>query len=399
MKFLFVDFTLPYLLRDSEYPVGGFAVQLYSWLKGLSAGGHRAGVLTWKGAAAYAPVDNSFDLLETYDPNAGIKVLKYFYSYIPKMLSVAKAYEPDVLVQGCAGVNTGIMAFIAQQLGVPFINRVASDAETDARLPKIVPQQYERVAYRYGLRRAAAVICQNQYQLQHLQSYLPAGRLSIIHNPFAVADPAAVPRPRDERKYVAWLGVFRKPKNLPLLLQLARNLPEIRFRVAGTPERNAGSDVMDAMAGLERLPNVEMAGYVRRNQVLEYLSGAVALLSTADFEGFSNTFLEAFSVGTPMVLRSQVDPDSIVSQNRLGLVAADDDALEGMLRSMWSMPSPEFAEFSNRCVEYVREHHDPIRKMNELIAILEPLVNEKRASASAYARSDGIAKKSITRQV
>lgn len=378
MKVLFVDFSLPYLLGDSEYPVGGFAVQLSSWLRGLSAGGHRAGVLTWKGAAAYAPADGSFDLLETYDPNAGIKVLKYFYSYIPKMLSVAKAYEPDVVVQGCAGVNTGIMAFIAQQLAVPFVNRVANDAETDARLLKILPLQYERAAYRYGLHRAAAVICQNQYQREQLQSQLPADRLSIIHNPFAVADRTPAPVPREGRKYIAWLGVFRKPKNLPLLLRLARSLPDIRFRVAGTAEKDAGSDVLDAVAGLKSLPNVEMAGYIRRSQVLEYLSGAVALLSTADFEGFSNTFLEAFSVGTPLVLRSSVDPDSIVSRNRLGLVAADDHGLEGMLQSMWNMPSAEFAEVSDRCVKYVREHHDPVRKMNELIAILEPLVDERR---------------------
>ena len=50
MKILFVDFTLPYLLKDSEYPVGGWAVELNTWLKGLSANNIHAGVLSWKGA-------------------------------------------------------------------------------------------------------------------------------------------------------------------------------------------------------------------------------------------------------------------------------------------------------------------------------------------------------------
>ena len=79
MKILFIDFTLPYLLKDSEYPVGGWAVELRNWLKGLAETKAQVGVLTWKGANKY--VDNSFDfdLIETYDPAKGLKILKTGY--------------------------------------------------------------------------------------------------------------------------------------------------------------------------------------------------------------------------------------------------------------------------------------------------------------------------------
>ena len=48
------------------------------------------------------------------------------------------------------------------------------------------------------------------------------------------------------------------------------------------------------------------------------------LLCTSDFEGFSNVFLEALAVGTPVVTRRHVDPDLIVLRHTLGASAEDE---------------------------------------------------------------------------
>jgi len=45
MKILFIDFTLPYLLKDSSYPVGGWEVELNAWIKWLRVNSHQVGVL------------------------------------------------------------------------------------------------------------------------------------------------------------------------------------------------------------------------------------------------------------------------------------------------------------------------------------------------------------------
>ena len=126
MKILFMDFTLPYLINDSGDGVGGWAVELGAWLRGLGEIGHQAGVLTWKGATDYIEKEVNFDLLDTYDPDRGVKVLKYFYYYIPSMLRTARKYNPDIIIQATACLNTGIMAFIASRIGVPFVYRVAN---------------------------------------------------------------------------------------------------------------------------------------------------------------------------------------------------------------------------------------------------------------------------------
>ncbi len=163
MKFLFVDFTLPHLLRDAEFPVGGWAVELLSWLKALNASGRRAGVLTWKGANDYVGPQDVCDLVETYDPKQGIRVVKYAYSYIPKMVAAARRYQPDAIIQACAGIQTGMMAHVAGRLGVPFGHRIASDSDSDDRYKDRLPW-FEQLGFQYGLNRAATILCQNAYQ-------------------------------------------------------------------------------------------------------------------------------------------------------------------------------------------------------------------------------------------
>jgi len=159
MRCLFLDFTLPYLVRDSEYPVGGYAVELQTWLKGLVKNGTECGVLTWKGAKKYVANDLDFELLETYDTDKGVKIAKYFYSHIPAMLKATKKFNPDVIIQACCGLNTGIMAYVASRLNVPFVYRVANDMDTDERY-KTRLRGYEQIAYRWGLSKADAILCQ-----------------------------------------------------------------------------------------------------------------------------------------------------------------------------------------------------------------------------------------------
>jgi len=214
MRFLFIDFTLPYLLKDTEYPVGGWAVQLNAWIKGLTTCGHQVGVLTWKGANDFIQKPLEFELIDTYDPAKGIKVLKYFYNYVPTLYKKSSEYQPDVIVQACAGLNTGIMAWIARRLKTPFVHRIANDVDADQRYQKIL-KKYEQKAYEYGLKKSVMVFCQNSYQYKSLRSKFPNKPLQIIANPFIppCLSNKEIPSYK-ERNYIAWIGVFKKQKNI-----------------------------------------------------------------------------------------------------------------------------------------------------------------------------------------
>jgi glycosyltransferase involved in cell wall biosynthesis len=373
MRILSMDFSIPYLLNDENYPIGGWSIELSIWLRALENAGHEAAVLTWKGALAHVGLEQGIKLIETYDPAKGVRVARWFYSYIPKLLAAARAYRPDIIIHGGRGTQTGIMAFIAGQLNVPFVYRVVSDADVDER-SKIGLRYFDRLPYSWARHRAAGFLCQNQYQRDHLAALFPGKPIHVIHNPIVVAEDAAAPWPCTERRYVAWLGVFRYPKNLPLLLRIAQELPDVKFRVAGMLSQDPDQSTVDAVNRLRHLPNVELVGYVRRADIQAFLSEATMLLCTSHYEGFSNVFLEALAVGTPVVTRRPVDPDLIVLRHALGASAADELALSNSVKAVWDMDADEYNALARRCQIYVKTKHSPMLKARELIAALRPLI-------------------------
>lgn len=392
VRILSIEFSIPYLLKDDDHPIGGWAVQLSIWLRALEDAGHETALLTWKGALAHVGSGQQIKLIETYDPARGVRVAKYFYSYIPKLLAAARAYRPDVMIQGVCGVHTAMMAFVAGQLGIPFVHRVVNDKDVDERC-KIGLRSYEWLAYSWARNRAAAFLCQNEYQREKLAALYPGKPIHVVHNAVVVAEDAPAPLPRAQRRYVAWLGVFRYGKNLPLLFRIAREHPTVEFRVAGMPDRVVDQSTLDAVNGLRHLPNVEMVGYVRRADVQQFLSEATILLCTSDFEGFSNVFLEAFTTGTPVMTRRQVDPDSIIARHTLGASAEDESALSRSVKAFWDMEANEYNSLARRCQTYVRTNHSPKVKARELIAAFAPLVAQSKHPITSR-RPDRMARQS-----
>ena len=98
------------------------------------------------------------------------------------MLRAAREFRPDVIIQACCGLNTGIMGFIANRLSVPFIYRVANDMDVDERYKERL-LVYEQLAYRNGLHKSQAILCQNQYQHDHLQQWFPKQAATYIAQP------------------------------------------------------------------------------------------------------------------------------------------------------------------------------------------------------------------------
>lgn len=375
MRILFIEFKLPYLLKDADYPAGGYAVELLNWLNGFAEKECQCGVLTWRGANDYIGKAFPFQLLETYSPNKGIKILKYFYLHIPLLFKSAKTFRPDVLIQAVSGLQTGMMAFVAHILGVPFVYRVASDMDADNRYRAMMPW-YAGVAYRYGLRRASVIICQNRYQLSELEKQYAGTPIHILHNPLIPLDNITL-LPRSKKSYIAWLGNFKYAKNIGLLYAIAKATPELHYRIGGVPGRGLDGESEQAVGKLRTLNNVVFSGYVSRDKVADFLAGAICLLNTSRYEGFSNTFLEAFSCGTPVVCPARVDPDSIVAGENLGYAANLDQDIVHKIREVCGLSGAEHNRLSERCRAYVLQHHDLAGQTQEFIHILSSIFPEK----------------------
>lgn len=143
-------------------------------------------------------------------------------------------------------------------------------------------------AYEVGVR---AYLCPSRYmERQMLAAGFPAERL--VHLPFGI-DPDAV-RPRaDHDGYMLSVGRLVPQKGMETVIRVARLLPEVRFRIAGTgPEETR----LHALA--HGLRNVEFVGYRSGADLDELYRGAIALMMPSRFhETFGLAALEAMRAG------------------------------------------------------------------------------------------------------
>jgi glycosyltransferase involved in cell wall biosynthesis len=365
LKILYIDFAIPHLIRDNDFPSGGAAVEWLSWIEGIRQTGNEIGILTWKGATKFINKELDFDIIESYNLKKGIPFIRFFYYRLPNILRAVKNYNPDVIIQEGSRGLTFIGVFISKILGKVFIYRIASDKDVDGRIKKKLSKR-ELFLYRVALKNTNIFICQNEYQYKTLKNKFPDKRIVILYNPFVIKKDLA--NLNNNRYYIAWIGNFRYEKNVAALLPIAKALPDINFKIAGKPSRDIDKVSLHALDKLKTLNNVELVGYLKRSEIIPFLSNAHALLNTSFLEGFSNTFLEAWVAGTPVITTKNVNPDDIITRYNLGVVADTYDDLSVIIKKIVNSNNDENLRYKYR--QYVEEHHNPQNLAEKLIKVI-----------------------------
>jgi glycosyltransferase involved in cell wall biosynthesis len=358
IKLIFQNFDVIKLLRDAKVPIGGAAIELYAWMNAFNEIGCDVGLLTFKGTSDLVKNSTKFELIESYKLEKGIPKIRLLTYRIPSYYKAVKRYNPDFIIQECANENTGYFAIISKLLGKKFIHRIGSDMDVDGRIDKSF-SKISQLIYYWGIKNADHISCQNKYQYSILKKKYPNKSISILHNPYFYLENKIMKK--GERSYIAWIGNFRYEKNLPALANIAERFPDLQFKIAGTRFPITDNDSEKGIARLKQMKNVEFLGHINNSEVSGLLSQAICLLNTSRLEGFSNTFLEAWSVGTPVITTANVNPDRIISDYGVGLVAEKYDKLPDKINEVISYTDEHYDVLSKRCVEYVKEEHDPIK--------------------------------------
>ena len=226
--------------------------------------------------------------------------------------------RPDWWYWRCSDHWLGPAFQMAKVLGVRTIFAAALDdvcpRHALSRHPRLWP------LYAWGLSKADRIFVQHSSQLSEIA--LRWRPKTHIVSSIASTSQVAV-RPHATRaKYVAWVGTLKRPKRPDLLIEIARSAPTIMFVVCGGPTSFMSppgySD--QVISGLQGLKNVQYLGRVEPPKANQVIADASVLLSTSDEEGFPNTFLQAWSAGTPVV-SMKVDPDGVIQRLKLGAVA------------------------------------------------------------------------------
>ena len=353
--------TWPLFSGDREIPVvGGAEVQQSLLAPALAERGYKVSMITLDYGQPDRAVVKGVTVHKLYKPGEGIPVVRFIYPRLTTIWKVLKRVDADVYYQRTAAALTGFVAAFCNRHGKKAIYNGASDVdflpgEQDIHFAR------DRWLFEYGLKHVDRIFVQNPRQQERAaQNY---GR-SSVEVPNCYSPPPGAKA--DPRGYVLWVATVRAQKQPELFLEIARRLPQYRFVLVGGNDMDQGVQYAASIRKVaESLPNCEYRGFLPFAEADRMFDGARVVVNTSSYEGFPNTFLQAWARGVPTV--AFVDTRSRGPDGRpVYDIAKDiDDASMRVERLM--RDDIAWRAASQRVASHFREHHS----LEAVVALFE----------------------------
>jgi len=368
------------LTGGSSGYIGGVERQTSLMARWFAQKGYTVSMLTWdEGQEDDIEIDG-VRVFKMCRRDAGVPGLRFFWPKWTSLIAAMKRANADVYYQNNAEYVTGQIASWCRKHGRKFIYSVASDSECQAHLPRMRPFP-DRHFYRYGLSVADEVIVQTRKQQGLLQSDF--GRASVV-----IPMPCPGPSQEEYEEFVShrkssqrilWVGRICEVKRPDRLLDLAEACPELEFDLVGPSDGSTYSQ--DVCRRAEATPNIKLHGPAMRKDVPNFYRKAKLMCCTSDFEGFPNTFLEAWSYGLPII--STFDPECLISERGLGRVGHDVCELTAGIREMLNSEE-RWNEASQRSREHYLETHSMDKAMRRFERVFVEMACVPRHHGSKF---------------
>lgn len=329
--------------RDDVTHTGGAEVQQVQMATWLVRQGYPVSFVTLDHGQPDGVEIDGIRIFKAYAAEAGIRGLRFFRPRWSGLWAAMTRADADVYYQRGPECETGQAALWCHLHRRKFIFAAANALSCDPQLLRQEPWQ-DRVFYRVGVRLADAITAQTTTQQELFRRNMGI-QATLIRN---VGGASMEQTPCDPHSTnagplrVLWAGRISKVKRFEWLLDTAERCPHINFDVVGAPGKDSdyGSSLVRRAGGMS---NVQMHGYVPHAEMTGYYRHCHVLCCTSPYEGFPNTFLEAWSLGIPVV--STFDPDGVIAARRTGWVARDVDGIVSSLErirqsaQMWQAAS------------------------------------------------------------
>jgi len=254
-----------------------------------------------------------------YEPESSSKT-----NTISTLFNIMRQIDADIYIDRNTPSTAAATFLCSRLLRKKWLYNVANDANIVERPSELsFPLRW---LYARSMRNADGIIAQTAHQSSLIRENY--GRsVNVVPNGYP---PLNQSEDSLEREYFLWVGRLDKTQKQPrIFLELAETHPEYEFRLIG-PSENM-SDGYDLKRKINLQENIEYLGAVRPDRIHKYYSRAIALVNTSEFEGFPNTFLESWRVGTP-VLSLNIPFDRLCHQmDVFGCANGDIEALNEML--------------------------------------------------------------------
>jgi len=166
-----------------------------------------------------------------------------------------------------------------------------------------------------------------------------------------------------------WIANLKTLKRPELFIDIAKELAasgNITFKMIG---RNNASYVKLIREAEEALPRFKYLGELKNTEVNEVLCSADILVNTSDYEGFSNTFVQAW-MRKVVVISMNSNPDDILTKQGIGFICPEVKEAASKIRELADHPALITA-MGEKAFGYAREHHSVEKNLQKILNLMD----------------------------
>lgn len=236
-----------------------------------------------------------------------------------KIFQILQKEKPDVVYQRVGYSATGIASKYCKNHNSKMIWHIANRPDAvpfQFKFSKTVLFDYvEKKFAEYGMKNTNYIIAQTEYQNELLKKNYRRSCDIILPN----FHPN--PEEKTERKMpvrVVWVSNikrFKQPEMYVNLADMFRNDSKVEFVMIGRSGLHKFQQTFNEK--INKLKQFNYKGELPIEEVNRILAESHILINTSLYEGFPNTFIQAWMRKVP-VISLNVDPDDIIKDNKIG---------------------------------------------------------------------------------
>jgi glycosyltransferase involved in cell wall biosynthesis len=267
---------------------------------------------------------------------------------------------------------------------VPFFFQIASDIDLDRRwlrnhLSANTPFDLaESVLGSWGLTHTSHIIAQTARQARVVRERFGRETAAVVRNFQPL--PTHLPEKSSSPIEVFWVANLKAVKRPELFVELAEAFAgrtDLKFTMAGRPRPMNRPDPL--MERIKRSPNLEYLGELPIDAVNARMAQAAIHVNTSSYEGFPNTFIQAWAQGA-VVATIAVDPDEEgMEKLGIGFCAGSLEGLKARIDELARSPELRRA-IAERAFAFAHANHSMARGAELVDMMLNAAADAQRSA-------------------
>lgn len=237
-----------------------------------------------------------------------------------KLYSTLKHLSPDVIYQRVGCSYTGVASRYAKYFGCKMIWHIARDTDLmafEGGLSPISSIKYiEYMLLQYGIKNSQKIVAQTKFQDDLLYERYNR-RADVIVPNFHHFPTEDIKKEMPIRiMWVANLKPYKRPELFIKLANDCQDLKNVKFIMIGQPQHSKSwiDKLLGQINDVKAIEYIPEASFDKVNELLSY---SHVFVNTSLYEGFPNTFIQAWMRQVPVVSLS-INPDGVFDDQGIG---------------------------------------------------------------------------------